>query len=311
MSVKFSQIREVCDSVVTSAECSLKEELLTKWFVSAYAAVARKDGDNFRNRGVLVLQGKQGIGKTTFLRNLCGGAWGGSDKWFGEGTMLNLENKDSKMEAISSWITELSELERTTKKDMPSLKAFLTNSTDKLRKPYAAEETSFARRTVFAGTVNPDDFLTDSTGNSRFWVIPVKEFKDISHIDMQQFWAEVKELYESGKQWWLTSGEELMLEEKNKDYEPENPVGDYLEKDLDWDAHDSRWEYKTLSKALQECGMREPKTNDCRMAVKFIRQQLGDDVKPQTIHGIRKYLLPPKKNNFNDGFTPIDYIGGG
>jgi predicted P-loop ATPase len=154
--------------------------------------------------------------------------------------------KPSKTSVISYWITELGELENTTKKAMPALKAFLTNNMDSLRKPYAVEETTFTRRTVFAGTVNETGFLSDATGNSRFWVIPVKEFKNTSNINIQQVWAAVKELYESGKQWWLTLEEEQKLEKSNEDYEPENAIADFLEKGLDWETEPGNWKRKTI-----------------------------------------------------------------
>jgi len=285
--------------------------LLKRWFISAYAAVVRKDGDDFRNRGVLVLQGEQGIGKTTFLRTLCGAKWGGSSKWFGEGLTLDPEVKDSRISAISYWITELAELERTTKKNMAPLKAFLTNSTDSIRKPYAAEETKFTRRTVFAGTVNETGFLTDTTGNSRFWVIPVKELKDISHIDMQQFWAEVKELYDQNYQWWLKGEEERILDVENRDYEPENAIADFLEKGLDWDITQTCWTYKTLTETLIECGIREPKMMDCKMAARLIKRQLGDNLEMQKTREVRKYKLPPTRWEVknHDGFMPSSEEG--
>jgi putative DNA primase/helicase len=286
-----------------------KEELLIKWLVSAYAAAARKEGDDWRNRGVLVLQGRQGIGKTTFLENLCGAKWGGSNSWFGKGLTLDPEIKDSKISAISYWITELGELENTTKRAMPALKAFLTNNIDNLRKPYAAEETTFTRRTVFAGTVNEAGFLSDATGNSRFWVIPVKEFKDISKVDMQQVWAAVKELYKQGKIWWLTQEEEMKLEKSNEDYEPENAIADFLEKGLEWEAPQENWSRRTITEALLECGLREPKIPDCRSAVRFLRKQAGDSFGFKLVRGVRKYLLPPKKtaaNNYGYGNTPVE-----
>jgi hypothetical protein len=192
---------------------------------------------------------------------------------------------------------------------MPALKAFLTNSMDSLRKPYAAEETTFTRRTVFAGTVNETGFLSDTTGNSRFWVIPVKEFKDISKVDMQQVWAAVKELYEHGKIWWLTQEEETKLEKSNEDYEPENAIADFLEKGLDWETKPENWKRRTITEALLECGLREPKIPDCRLAVRFLKKQAGEFFGFKLIHGVRKYLLPPKKatvNNYDDdGFTPV------
>jgi len=281
--------------------------LLIRWFISAFAAAAREDGDDFRNRGVLVLQGKQGIGKTTFLRTLCGAKWGGSSKWFGDGLTLDPEQKDLRISVISYWITELAELENTTKKSMPALKAFFTSPTDNIRKPYAAEETEFPRRTVFAGTVNEKDFLTDTTGNSRFWVIPVKEFKMIDNIDMKKFWIEIMELYNAGVQWWLTKEEEDILDIENKDYEPENAIADYMDKGLNWEAV-SGWEYKTLTEALQQCGLHEPKMIDCKTASRVIRQRLGDNLQMKKLPTIRLYWLPPKKmpaKEWDKDYVPV------
>jgi putative DNA primase/helicase len=44
---------------------------------------------------------------------------------------------------------------------------------DKLRLPYARTDSEFQRRTVFAASVNPEEFLQDETGNLRWWVLPV------------------------------------------------------------------------------------------------------------------------------------------
>jgi len=266
--------------------------------VSAYAVVARKNEDNFRNRGVLVLYGRQSMGKTTFLRSLVGADWGGSKMWFGEGLTLDPDVKDSRISVISYWITELAELENTTKKEMSVLKAFLTNSEDSLRKPYAAEETSFTRRTVFAGTVNEKGFLNDPTGNTRFWVIPVKELKMIDKIDMQQVWAQVKQLYDNKIQWHLTKEEEEMLNEMNLDYVSEDSVESFIATGLDWDKDRNNWEYKTITEALVQCGMREPNKGNCRTAARYIEKicETKGGIRKQKVHGgIYKYNLPPRK----------------
>jgi len=299
----------VLDAVVCSDEFDngFKEVLIVRWLISAYAAAVRKEFDNFRNRGVLVFQGKQGVGKTTFLRKLIGADWGGNKLWFGEGRTLDVEVKDSLIRAIGFWITELAELENTTKKGMSGLKAFLTSSEDTLRKPYAAEETNFTRRTVFAGTVNEKGFLTDSTGNTRFWVIPVVKFEDISHIDMQQVWAKVRMLYEAGEQWHLKQNEEIKLEECNAEYIQEEAIDSYLGKGLDWDAVSENWEYKSTTEALIECGLREPKKADCRAATKYLEKQLGKNFKRRIQRGLWQILLPPQKKevkSWDKGFIP-------
>jgi putative DNA primase/helicase len=182
----FSGLQKLCDAVVCHDDYDneFKEELIIKWLVSAYASVAQKDDAGFCNRSVLVLHGEQGIGKTTFLRNLCGRGWGGDLKWLSEvSTPPGWKFKD-----YGFWMMDIGELLGiTTKRGIPVYKTFLENM---LNTPC---------RTVFAGTVNEMGFLSDITGNSRFWVIPVKKFKDTSQIDMQQVWATVAELYEKGK----------------------------------------------------------------------------------------------------------------
>jgi putative DNA primase/helicase len=75
---------------------------------------------------------------------------------FLEGQTLNPAEKDSVLTAVSHWIVELGELDATFKKaDIAQLKAFVTKTSDKVRRPYALKDSSFPRRTVFAGTVNP------------------------------------------------------------------------------------------------------------------------------------------------------------
>jgi len=306
---RFPNLEQICDAVICTDDFSndFKRTLIIRWLISAYAVVARKSEDSFRNRGVLVFFGRQSMGKTTFLRNLVGANWGGNKLWFGEGMTLDPDVKDSRISVISYWITELAELENTTKKEMSVLKAFLTNSEDSLRKPYAAEETSFTRRTVFAGTVNEKGFLTDPTGNTRFWVIPVKEFKMIDKIDMQQVWAEVKELYDNKVQWHLTQDEEERLNETNLEYVSEDSVESYIGTGLDWESDRSDWEYKTITEALIQCGMREPKKADCRTAARYIGKicdAKGGVDKKQVHGGIYKYKLPCKKKSEEEKSPP-------
>jgi hypothetical protein len=296
---KITRVKAICESVQCDDNITIEltEALIMKWLLSAYAAASRNDGDDFRTRGVLVLQGKQGIGKTTFLRKLCGQDWGGDIRWFGEGLTLDPENKDSIMNAQRFWITELAELENTTKRSMPALKALLTNSSNTMRLPYAKAATTIWSRTVYAGTVNQKDVLMDLTGNSRFWCLSVLHFGDISNIDMQQLWAEVKYFKESeGTIWWLTPEEEAQLEENNQEYMVATTAEELLESRLDWNTNIVRemWTHKTCTAILKDCGMSNPTQGDSMRAAHYMRVKLNIDKAPRRSKGgARFYPCPP------------------
>jgi putative DNA primase/helicase len=70
---------------------------------------------------------------------------------------------------------------------------------------------------VFYGSVNENEFLSDSTGNRRFWVVRVKSINYNHKLDMQQVWAEVKsQHYDAGEGWFLTGHERELLNESNE-----------------------------------------------------------------------------------------------
>ena len=120
--------------------------------------------------GVLVLQGKEGIGKSFFFRQLAI-----KNEWFGDGITINTKDKDSIIKATSKWITELGEIDSTIGRNQQDLKAFLTASDDEIRVPYGRDFIRRPRTTSFCGTVNPINYLKDPEGNRRFWTIPVEK----------------------------------------------------------------------------------------------------------------------------------------
>jgi predicted P-loop ATPase len=123
-------------------------------------------------------------------------------------------DKDSVKQCVSHWIVELGELESTFKKsDIDMLKAFVTKKTDELRLPYDRASTTYQRRTAFYASVNAREFLTDTSGNRRFWVIPVKGIDVNDGVDMQQLWAEVKDTHLSS--WVRRTGSSVLTSERS------------------------------------------------------------------------------------------------
>ncbi|MEA0971736.1 Virulence-associated E family protein [Candidatus Megaera venefica] len=209
---RTSRLNDLYNTIETqpSFPLEMKELLLKKWLISGVAAAQHR---GFYSKGVLVFQGDQSLGKTPWFEKLLPPE---ITQYFIGGCTLDPAERDSVKKAVSHWIVELGELDSTFKKDIARLKAFITNNEDILRLAYAPKESRFSRRTIFCGSVNPVEFLIDSTGNHRFWVVPVIKLDYTHEINMQQLWAEVDELYKSGEQWWLTQEEEAELEIQNQ-----------------------------------------------------------------------------------------------
>lgn len=184
------------------------QSLVKKWAIQTIAVLFNSSDMSVAAEGVLVLQGKQGIGKTQFFRHLAI-----RDSFFKGGATLDMTNKDSLMSATKVWICELGEIDSTTKKEQSALKAFLTEKTDRYREPYARYETIRPRRTSFCGTVNPKDYLRDETGNRRFWTIPIEkiDIKKIFKLSSEwyvQFWRQVLDIYKANPNGYLLTEEE-------------------------------------------------------------------------------------------------------
>jgi putative DNA primase/helicase len=176
----------------------LYREQLYRWCIGAaklatLPKLARVTGQQVAQQGVLVLQGPQGKGKTEWFKALAPAGL------VSTGVTVDPSNKDDVIKATSTWITELGEIDSTVRKaDVGHLKAFLTSASDTYRRAYARVQETYLRRTSFGASVNPEAFLRDTTGNRRFWVVPIERmlaFRDdpdgLPHLDMQQLWAEM------------------------------------------------------------------------------------------------------------------------
>ncbi|SER49256.1 putative DNA primase/helicase, partial [Pseudomonas lutea] len=202
--------RDRVSTLIASLETEnnqLRDVLVKRWLISAVAAAMRPNG--MWSKGVLTLQGEQNLGKTSWFRALVPAEL---RHLLREGLCLDAQNKDSVMTAVSHWLVELGELEATLRRDMEALKAFITQTVDRLRRPYDRVDSEFPRRTVFCASVNSDRFLKDATGNTRFWVLRCLRINHAHGLDMQQVWAQVfEQYYQAGEQWHLTEWEEELL----------------------------------------------------------------------------------------------------
>ncbi len=278
----------------------LKTALLYRWLLSATAA-ATLEGRRFSSRGVLTLQGGQGIGKTSWIANLLP-AGKLRDAVIKRDHHLDGGNKDSIIGAVSHWIVEIGELDSSFKKDIARLKGFLTNDCDKLRPPYGRHEVEFDRRTVFAATVNDETFLIDHTGNSRFWTIAVESLDFQHSVDMQQLYAQLSRNLAEGQQWWLTPVEEAKLASYNQRHRSVSAIAERIKDFIDLEHIGlPTGQYMTAIQVLTGIGIANPSNSQCRECGTALRELLGA---PKRVNGRDKWRVPIAAHAANTWVKP-------
>ncbi len=180
-------------------------------------AVARAIDPGCKMDTLLILQGKQGTYKSTFWDKLSGSFR--NQPWFTDN--ISDTDKDERMKLTRYWILEYSEFEAVYKrKDVETLKNFLTTKYDSIRLPYAREIEDYPRTSIFVGTSNRTDILKDPTGARRFWIIPVSKPIPIAKIEQVRdaIWLAAYNAYRAGETWYLTEEESLASEVNNREW---------------------------------------------------------------------------------------------
>ena len=206
------------------------------------AAVARIYRPGCKFDYMLTLRGRQGLGKSALIAKLGG-------PWFSD-TFTTMQGKDSYEQVQGVWIMEVGELAGMRKAEAETIKLYISKQVDRFRPAYGRRLQEFPRQCVFIGTTNEEQFLRDTTGNRRFWVVdtpnePLKDMWELTAADIRQIWAEAVELYNAGEKLFLPKDIEAIAREVQESYAEENPragiVAEYLDRLLPegWDALDS------------------------------------------------------------------------
>ena len=193
---------------------------------------------------MLVLNGDQGIGKSTLIAKL-------GMEWYSDSLNLSDMNDKTAAEKLQGyWILEIGELAGMKKADIDKVKAFISRQDDKYRASFGRRVTPHPRQCVFFGTTNSKNgYLRDITGNRRFWNVKVSgegKYKpwDLDSDTVLQIWAEAAERAKAGERLYLDAGlEQYAQKEQNaamEQDEREGVVREYLDMRLpdSWDSMD-------------------------------------------------------------------------
>jgi len=162
-------------------------------------AVARVFNPGIKFDTMLVLEGEQGIGKSTLV-NILG------DDWYGDVSITD-NDKDTIDAMRGNWIIEVSEMVCSRKVETDKLKSFLSKTSDRVRLAYRRNAEDYPRQSIFIGTINPEEgsgYLKDTTGNRRFWPVTCRKV-DIEGLRSvrDQLLAEATDKYFRGEKLYL------------------------------------------------------------------------------------------------------------
>lgn len=192
--------------------------LAGKWFIMGMVArvlptvkqgarIVRGPGTKFDT--MLILEGPQGWGKSTVAATLGG-------EYFAD-TGLILGEKDSYQNIQGILVYEWGELENMSKQEVSKVKLFCSSWKDRFRASFDRRPRDYPRQVVFVGTTNETHYLTDVTGNRRFWPVrctrpPDKEWLEANLV---QLFAEALHCLDAGEPFWPT------LEQQRKLFDPQ------------------------------------------------------------------------------------------
>ena len=196
------------------------------------AAVARIYRPGCKFDYMLTLRGRQGIGKSTILAKLGG-------EWFSD-TFSTMQGKEAYEQALGVWLVEVGELAGMRKAEAETIKLYISKQSDRFRPAYGRRTQEFPRQCIFIGTTNETQFLRDTTGNRRFWVVDTPNdaernlWEELTPETVRLIWAEAVEFYKAGEPLYLPRELEAVAREVQETYEEENPqagiVSEYLDR---------------------------------------------------------------------------------
>lgn len=211
---------------------------VTKKHLVASVARIMKPGAKYDQ--VLTIRGRQGIGKSTIIARLGG-------EWYTD-TFNTVVGKEAYEQVQGVWAVEIGELAGMKKSEVEATKLFISKTEDRFRPAYGRRIESFPRQCVFWATTNEMQFLRDTTGNRRWWVVDTPNeptgnmWAELTPDTVKLIWGEAVELWKKGEPLWLDKELECAAIEAQDEYteESENTgiIKDYLDRLLPDDWYD-------------------------------------------------------------------------
>lgn len=218
---KTDYIAELAKRVCTD-DNEFFEDAFKRWLV---AMVACAIYPNIVNQSALIFSGGQGIGKSTFIRNLLPKQL----QQYQFSGMIDPKSKDSLIHLAECFIIDLDELSNLTKRSNNEMKEMITKERVKVRRPYGRMVEDLPRSASFIGSVNEDQFLTDTTGNRRYLCFRVDEIDYTSPVNHQGVFSQAYALFKSGFKYYFDQEDNKQLTERNEKFRQKSLLEDLID----------------------------------------------------------------------------------
>ena len=225
---------------------------LTKWLVAVVANAM--DDRECRNHTCLVLTGKQGKFKTTFLDLLCPPALHG----YSYTGKIYPQEKDTFTYIGQNLIVNIDDqLKALNKRDENELKNLITCPMVKYRMPYDKYVEEHPHLASFVASVNGNDFLTDPTGSRRFLPFEVLsiDIERAKAISMDNVYAEAKALLKSDFRYWFDDDEIAELYRESEDFQVQTAEMELLLRCFEKPTEDESYSLMTTTEILTYLGI--------------------------------------------------------
>lgn len=282
---KYKYIKELAKTVTTDNPKHFNK-VLERFLVGTIDCLLKTDSVN---DVCLVFQGKQGLGKTRWMRRLLPKKF--QKEYLYEGA-IDTKDKDHVIYLSQYWFIHLDELESLRSNDMAAVKSFITRSRISVRKSYGRHKTNFVRRASFLGSVNEDKFLSDITGNRRWLVFKVL-FMDYMHkIDPDKFWAEAYSLWKNKNyRYWFDAAEIKEINEYNEEFRTVSLEEELLVKNFNFNNENGKGEYMASSDVVIKIGTAMPSIMSKLHNILMGKALSKHAVARRTEKGFTKYYL--------------------
>lgn len=186
----------------------------TKWFIAMVASWLK---DEAVNHQVLVLIGRQGIYKTTWLEYLIPPQLRNYSCKMASCTSLN---KDDRLRIAEYGLIALDEIDAMTPRELNIIKSVITSSDISERAAYRYNKERRIRLASFCASGNKGEFLTDVTGNRRWLPFQVLKIQQPHFVKLpyESIYAQARYLIEHDYPYWLDHDDIAKLEQHNEDF---------------------------------------------------------------------------------------------
>ena len=272
-------------SRVSTTDDELFKWAFKKWLVAFVGCSIKED---VSNHTVLILTGKQGSGKTTWLMNLLPKEL----KEYGYSGNIKPSNKDSNLLLTEKIMINIDELASYTKTQVEAYKELITKDKITERRAYGYFSENYIRRASFTGSSNHNEILMDVTGNRRFLVFETLEINYKSTINYTQLYAQALHLFNSGFKHYFDKEDIKRIELNNEKYKQTSQEEDYVNKYFSLPSN-TEGEVKVFMNATEVV---EYLKNQISIHVSFNVISIGKLLKAkgfETIkkNGIKKFIL--------------------